>query len=51
MKINVTLCGLQVGSADGKINYNSYGNSNDWAKAEAGIKWTYLIELPPSHKS
>ena len=37
----------QVGSSDGKINYNSYGNADDWARGEAGIKWTYLIELPP----
>ena len=39
---------FQVGSSDGKINYNSYGNADDWARGEMGIKWTYLIELPPT---
>ena len=29
--------------------YNSYGGSTDWAKVVAGIKWTFLVELPPSH--
>ena len=30
--------------------YNSYGTALDWARSEAGIKWTFLLELPPSHK-
>ena len=30
--------------------YNSYGTTLDWAKSEAGIKWTFLLELPPTHK-
>jgi hypothetical protein len=29
--------------------YNSYGTAMDWAK-ESGIKWTFLLELPPSHR-
>ena len=29
--------------------YNSFGSSLDWAKRE-GIKWTFLLELPPTHK-
>ena len=38
----------KVGSSDGKINYNSYGNADDWARGVVGIKWTFLIELPPA---
>ena len=30
--------------------YNSFGSSLDWAKSEGGIKWTFLLELPPTHK-
>ena len=30
--------------------YNSYGNSIDWAKKEGGIKWVFLVELPPTHQ-
>ena len=30
--------------------YNSFGNSIDWAKSEGGIKWVFLIELPPTHR-
>jgi len=41
----------EVGSSDGKINYNSFGNADDWARGEAGIKWTYLIELPPARNA
>ena len=41
----------QVGSSDGKINYNSYGNADDWARGKMGIKWTYLIELPPARNA
>ena len=40
---------IQVGSADDNIQYNSYGTSLDWAKS-SGIKWTFLLELPPSHR-
>ena len=30
--------------------YNSYGTTIDWARSKVGIKWTFLVELPPSHK-
>ena len=30
--------------------YNAYGTTIDWARSEAEIKWTFLLELPPSHR-
>ena len=41
---------FQIGSSDGILNYNSHGTSLDWAKGDAGIKWTFLVELPPTHR-
>ena len=35
----------KVGSA-ATVNYEAAGASDDWAKGEAGIKYSYTIELP-----
>ena len=35
----------KVGSA-AQVNYVAAGASDDWAKGEAGIKYSYTVELP-----
>ena len=35
----------KVGSA-ATVNYEAAGASDDWAKGEAGIKYSYTVELP-----
>ena len=35
----------EVGPA-AMVNYEAAGASDDWAKGEAGIKYSYTVELP-----
>ena len=40
----------KIGTA-ADIQYLASGGSDDWARGVAGIKWTFLIELPPHRKA
>lgn len=40
----------KVGSA-ATVNYEAAGASDDWAKGEAGIKYSYTIELPDTGRN
>ena len=39
----------KVGPA-AQVNYVASGASDDWAKGEAGIKYSYTVELPDTGK-
>ena len=39
----------EVGPA-AMVNYEAAGASDDWAKGEAGIKYSYTVELPDTGK-
>ena len=40
----------KVGPAS-TVNYEAAGASDDWAKGEAGIKYSYTIELPDTGRA
>ena len=33
-----------------RIQYQTIGGSDDWARGEMGIKWVFLLELPPGQR-